>query len=143
MGCRVNDDCVLDVKDCSERAHVGLMASGEDDCVFGSHPTGEVLFQLDVHGSGAVQQTRSGKACPVLVQSLAGTLNYTRVASQAQIVIGAEHDSLGAFHLNDRGRRRLNKAEIGQKVSFTGSAELFLALVASDFGEKVNSCRHR
>ena len=44
----------------------------------------------------------------------------------------------GALHLDDRQRRALEQAEVGQEVGLAGRAQLLRALVAAGLGEDVD-----
>ena len=74
----------------------------EDERVVGPHPLGDLALQLEVQRDRAVQQPRAGQAGPVLHQRVLRALDDALVGGQAEIVVGAEHDPLGALHLDDR-----------------------------------------
>ena len=67
---------------------------------------------------------------------------HARVAGEAEVVVGAEHDPLGALHLDDRRGRGLEPAEVGEQVGLAGGAQLLGALVPADLGEDVDGGRH-
>ena len=53
---------------------------------------------------------------PYVVERVAGALDHALVAGQPEVVVRAEHDPLGALHLDDRQRPALERAEVGQRV---------------------------
>ena len=89
----------------AERAEVGLVAGREDDRVLGAHPVGEL----------AARARGGGRSCRSAAASRSGRCRSARarrarrldalVAGQPEVVVGAEHDPLGALHLHDRAGR--------------------------------------
>src|ERR1019366_377886 len=73
------------------------------------------------------------------MQGILSPLHHTLVAGQPEIVVGAEHDPLGALHLHNGHRRRGEDMEVGQHVGLARGAQKLLALVATDLGKDV--CR--
>ena len=66
-----------------------------------------------------------------------------RVAGQAEVVVGAEHDRLAPLHLHHRARLGLDQAEVGEEVGLLGGLELLLAVVGARPLEDVHgrACR--
>ena len=90
----------------------------------------------------AVEQARAGQARAVLLERVARAGDDARVVGQPEVVVGAEHDPLGALHLDDGAGGRLERAEVGQQVRLAGGPELFGALVAAHLAEDVDGRRH-
>ncbi len=134
---RVDDHRVAGAEQRAERADVGLVAGGEDDRVVGVHPLGQLALELEVQRGGAVQQARTGQPRAIAVQRVLGALHHTLVAGQAKVVVGGEHDPRRALHLDDRHRRRLDRAEVGHQVGVARGAQQLLALVTADLCEDV------
>ena len=105
-----------------ERADVGLVAGGEDDRVLGAHPLGDLALELEVQRDRAVEQARAGQAGAVLLERVARALQHALVGGQPEVVVGAEHDPLGALHLDDRRGGPSSEAEVGQQVGLAGRA---------------------
>ena len=89
-----------------------------------------------------VEQPRAGQAGAVALERVARALHDARVGGQAEVVVGAEHDALGALHLDDRRGGRLERAEVRQQVRLAGGPQLLGALVAAHLAEHVDGCRH-
>ena len=106
-----------------ERAHVGLVAGGEDDRAVGPHPVGDLLLELEVQRRRAVEQARAGQAGAVALQGVAGALHDALVAREAEVVVGAQHDPRGALHLHDGARGPLDRAEVGEDVGLARRAQ--------------------
>src|SRR5215218_9631805 len=135
---RVGHDGVAGGEDRAERARDGLVAGGEHDGVVGAHPLRELALELQVQRGGAVEQARAGQAGAEALERLAGARDDALVAGQAEVVVGAEHDPLGALHLDDRTGGALDEPEVGQDVRLAGGAQLLGPLVAADLGEDVD-----
>ena len=95
-------------------------------------------LELEVQVDRAVEQARAGQAGAVALERVAGALHDALVGGQPEVVVGAEHDPLGALHLDDRAGRALEHAEVGQQVGLAGGAQLLGALVAADLREDVD-----
>src|SRR3954463_14703290 len=65
------------------------------------HPPPQLPLELQVQGRGAVEQPRAGQARAVAVQGVVRGLDHPGIAREAEVVVGAEHDPLGALHLDD------------------------------------------
>ena len=102
----VADHRVAGAEDRADAADVGLVAGGEDDRLLGLHPLGELALELEVKRGGAVEQPRAGEPGAVGLERVAGGLLDPRVAGQAEVVVGAEHDRLAPLHLDHRARPR-------------------------------------
>ena len=133
----VDDDRVAGGQQRPQRGEVGLRAGRADERLLGAHPLGDLLLELEVQGDRAVEQPRAGQARPELVQGVGGTLDDALVAGEAEVVVRAEHDPLGALHLDDRARGALERAEIRQQVGVARHAQLLGALMAAGLGEDV------
>ena len=96
-------------EDRAERADVGLVAGREDERVLGAHPLGQLALELQVQVERAVEQPRAGQAGAVALERVARALHDARVARQPEVVVRAEHDPLGALHLDDRRGGRLER----------------------------------
>ncbi len=138
----VGDHRVARPQQRAQRADVRLVAGREDDRVLGAHPLGELALEVEVQVDRAVEQPRAGEAGAVALERVARALDHPRVAGQPEVVVGAEHDALGALHLDDRRGGRLEPAEVGQQVGLAGGAELLGALVPADLREDVGGGRH-
>ncbi len=115
------------------------MAGREHERGVGVHPLGDLPLQFQVQRDRPIQKTRAGQAGAIAMQGVLGALHHTLVAGQPEVVVGAEHDPLGALHLDDGHRRRGQDVEVGQHVGRARGAQQLLALVAADLGEDV--CR--
>jgi hypothetical protein len=133
----VGDDGVAGRQQRPERREVRLMAGREDDRLLGAHPLGDLLLELEVQRDRPVEQPRASQPGAVLVQRGLGALDDALVGSQAEIVVGAEHDPLGALHLDDRARGALERAEVGQQVGVAGVLQLLGAVMAADLCKDV------
>ena len=138
----VGDDRVARTEDRPERAEVGLVAGGEDDRVLGADPFGQLLLQLHVQIDRPVQKSRAREAGAVALERVACSLSDASVASQAQVVVGAEHDPPGALHLDDRQRRPLQHVEVGKGAELAGGPQLLQAFELTSFCENVDRGRH-
>ena len=98
-------DRVAGGEDRAERADVRLVAGGEDERVLGPHPLRDLALELEVQLERAVEQPRAGQAGAVALQRVAGARHDARVGGQPEVVVRAEHDPLGALHLDHRARR--------------------------------------
>ena len=78
-------------------------------------PVGELGLELEVQVDRAVQEARAGQPGAVAVDGVERRLLDPLVAGQAEVVVGAEHDPPGALHLDDRQRRALEHAEVGER----------------------------
>ena len=125
-----------------ERADVGLVAGREHERRLGAEPLGELALELEVQVGGAVEEARAGQAGAVAVQRVERALLDALVAGQPEIVVRAEHDPPLALHLDDRQRRTLEHAEVGQRVELAGGSQLLEALVLARLGEDVDRGRH-
>ena len=81
---------------------------------------------------GAVEEARTGEPGAVGLERLARGLLDTRVAGEPEVVVRAEHDPLGALHLDHGRRRRLEAPEVRDEVGLLRRAEDLHALVAAD-----------
>jgi hypothetical protein len=99
---RIGDHRVARGEDRAQRAHVRLMAGGEDERLLRAHPLRDLALELQVQARGAVEQPRARQARAVLLQRLARAGDHPRVVREPEVVVGAEHDPLGALHLDDR-----------------------------------------
>ena len=79
---------------------------------------------------------------PVALERVARALHDARVAGEPEVVVGAEHDALGALHLHHGRRGRLEAAEVREQVGVAGGVELLDALVTADLREDVSGGRH-
>ncbi len=100
----VDDHGVRGAKQRPERPEIGLVPRGEDERVLGAHPIRELALELEVQRSGAVQQPRTREARPVVAQRALGPRDHACVVGEAEVVVRAEHDPLGALHLDDPPR---------------------------------------
>jgi hypothetical protein len=121
---RVGDDGVAGAEDGPERADVRLVARREDDRVLGAHPLGELALELQVQRRRPVEQTRAGQPGPEAVEGVLRAGDDALVAGEAEVVVRAEHDPLGALHLDHGARRPLDDPEVGQHVGLAGRAQL-------------------
>ncbi len=113
------------------------MAGREDERLLGAHPLGDLALELEVQRDRPVEQARARQAGAVGRQRVPRALDDALVAGQAEVVVGAEHDPLGALHLDDRSGRALERAEVRQHVGLAGGAQLIGALMPADLGEDV------
>ena len=134
----VGDDRVGGAEDRPQRADVGLVAGGEDDRVLGPLPVGDLLLELEVQRRRAVEQARARQARAVALERVARALDDALVAREPQVVVGAEHDPRGALHLDDRARRALDGAEVGDDVGLARGAQQGHALVVAGLGKDVD-----
>ena len=134
----VGDDRVGGAEDRPQRADVGLVAGGEDDRVLGPLPVGDLLLELEVQRRRAVEQSRAGQARAVALERVARALDDALVAREPQVVVGAEHDARGPFHLDDRARRALDGAEVGDDVGLARGAQQGHPLVVAGLGKDVD-----
>ena len=118
-------------------ARFAWCAGRGDERLLGAHPLGDLLLELEVQRDRAVEQARAGQPGAVLRQRVVRGLDDALVGGQAEVVVGAEHDPLGALHLDDGAGRALERAEVGQHVGLARGAQLLGALVAADLGEDV------
>ena len=83
-----------------------------------SVPIHSAISRSSSRCSGIVPLSRREPVRPgaVAVQRVLGALHHALVAGQAEVVVRAEHDPLGALHLDDRHRRRGEHVEVGQDV---------------------------
>ena len=121
---------------------VGLVAGREDDRLLGPHPLRQLALEVQVQVERAVEQPRAGQPGAVAVEGVTGRLPDPRVGGEAEVVVGAEHDPLGALHLHHGPGRALQAAEVGQQIRLAGRAELLRALVPAHLGEDVDGSRH-
>ncbi len=138
----VDDDGVGGAEQRPEHAEVRLVAGREDERVLRAHPVGDLALEFQVQRDRAVEQARARQARPEALQRVLCALHDPLVAGQAEIVVGAEHDPLGALHLDDRHRRGVKDMEVGQDVRLPGGGEHGLALVAPDLCEDVDRGLH-
>ena len=141
MVARVDDHGVGGSEDRAQHAEVGLMAGGEHERVLGVHPLRDLSLELQMQRDRPVQQARAGQSGAIAVQGVLGSLHHPLIAGQPEVVVGAEHDPLGALHLDDRHRGRGQDMEVGQHVGLAGGAQDLFALVAVDLGEEVGGGR--
>ncbi len=73
-------------------AEVGLVAGGEDQRRLRVEEVGDLGFELEVDGGGAVHEPRAGHGRAVLLDGVAGGGDDAGVAGQPQVVVGPEHD---------------------------------------------------
>ena len=139
---RVGDDRVAGREDRAERADVGLVPGREHERVLGAHPLRDLALELQVQVERAVEQARAGQAGAVALERVARALHHARVGGEPEVVVGAEHDALGALHLDDGRGGRLERAEVGEQVRLAGGPQLLGALVAAHLAEHVDGCRH-
>jgi hypothetical protein len=117
---RVGDDGVGRRQDRAECPDVGLVAGREHERVLGAHPLGDLALQLEVEVERPVQQPRAGQPGAVALERVAGALHDARIGGQPEVVVRAEHDALGALHLDDGRGGRLERAEVRQEVGLAG-----------------------
>ena len=137
----VDDHRVRGRENRAERREVGLVAGREHERGVGVHPFGDLPLELQVQRDRPVQEARAGEPGAVAVQSVLGAGHHALVAGQPEVVVGAEHDPLGALHLDHGHRRRGEDVEVGQHVGLAGGAQQLLALVAADLREDVHRMR--
>ena len=89
-----------------------------------------------------VEQARAGEPGAVALERIARALHDARIGGEAEVVVRAEHDPLGALHLDHRRGRRFERPEVRQQVGLAGGAELLGALVAPYLAEHVDGRRH-
>jgi hypothetical protein len=138
----VDDHGVPGLEQRSDGAEIGLVPGGEDDRVLGVHPGGQLALELEMELDRAVEEARARQARAVALQGVARALLDALVAGQTEVVVGAQHDPLGALHLDDRRGGGLEHAEVGQEVGLARRAQLLGALVVADLGEDVDGCGH-
>ena len=134
----VGDYRVARGQDRAEGADVGLVAGREHQRGFGVHPFGELTLQLEVEVDRPIEKARAGEAGAVPVEGIQRTLLDPLVARQPQVVVGAEHDPLPAFHLHDRERRAFEHPKVRQRIELPGGSQLLQALVLPRFGEDID-----
>ena len=99
-------------------------------------------LELEVQRDRAVEQARAREAGAVAVQRVLGALQHALVGGQAEVVVGAEHDPLGALHLDHRHRRRGQDVEVGQHVRRARGGEQLGAIVVAHLGEDIGGGVH-
>ena len=127
-----------------EAADVGLVAGREGQRVLGPHPVAELALELQMKRDRPVEEARARQRGPVLVEGAPRGVLHSRVAGQAEVVVGAEHHPLGALHLHDRPGLALEQAEVGHHVLLARRAQQLDALVSARLLEEVgNGPRHQ
>ena len=139
---RVADHGVAGVEQRRDAADVRQVAGREDERVVGAHPVGDLLLELDVQRDRPVEEARAGQRRPVLLERVAGSLLDALVAGQAEVVVRAELDPLGALHRDDRPRLAFEQPEIRHQVLLAGRAKLLHAVVRAGFLEEVDGRWH-
>jgi hypothetical protein len=134
----IADHRVAGLEDRPEAADVRLVSGGEDQRVLGPHPVRDLALQVDVQRRRAVHEAGPRQRGAVVLQRVAGRLLDPRVAGQAEVVVGAEHDHLVPLHLHHRPGLRLDQAEVGEEVVLLGRFELLEAVVAAGLLEYVD-----
>ena len=85
----------------------------------------------------SVQEARTGERGAVLVERVARALDHARVAREAEVVVRAEHDPLGALHLHDRPGLALEQAEEREEALLPRGGQLLEPLVRARLLEDV------
>ena len=113
VGVLVEDRVVLAPEQAGDRAHVGDVAGGEHERGLTAVEVGELLLELAVEVEGAVEEAGAGDAGAVLLGGPLRRLDHLRVVGEAEVVVGAEVDVVGALD-GEAGRgRALHRLVIG------------------------------
>ena len=102
----VADDGVLFAEQRFEHAAVGIEAARIEDAVVGSEERGNRPLELLVHGLRAANEAHRRHAEAPVLEPLARRRDQPRVVGQAQIVVRAEIEHLGARAQHDLRRLR-------------------------------------
>ena len=88
-------------------------------------------------GNRAVHQPRAGERGAVALERVARRRLHPRVAGQAEVVVGAEHQPLAALHRHHRAGLGLDLAEIRDQVLAARVLDQLAPLVVASFVEYV------
>src|SRR5262249_44725296 len=75
--------------------------------LFVAQEVGNLFFEFDMGRDRAVEQPTARTARAVPLQRIPGGLHHFRMASQAQVVVGAKHQGLAALNASDWPIQRL------------------------------------
>ena len=84
----------------------------------------------------AVHQPRAGERRAVALERLAGGGLHARVAGQAEVVVGAEHQPLAPLHRHDRPGLGLHLPEVRDQVLAARVVDQLAPLVVASFLEQ-------
>ena len=96
----VADHIVVPAHQGTDDAHIGLKACTKGDDRLLMQEPGQLLLQLQVQLEGAVEKTGAAAPGAELLQCLYPGLHDLWVCGEAQVVVGAQHNTALAFHHN-------------------------------------------
>jgi len=70
------------------------------------------------------RRVRGREARPVALQRVARAGDDARIAREAEVIVRAEHDPLGALHLHHGAGGAFEAAEIGKEIRLARGAQL-------------------
>src|ERR1041385_3408660 len=109
----IGDDGIFRAQESFEKSAIGVKTRAIKDGVIRAQEFAEFAFDVSVHGLRPADEPDRGKTLTPVIQRFLGSLDYRRMLSQPQVIVGAEVKHWLAIALGDPdagGLRRGNNA---------------------------------